>query len=87
MMTCSFMLPAWRSAKQELREPKTVLWEILHNLVDTLGVSGNSSDESNGENYVIRVKDWHSLEVKILLVYIDTNYKTTNEFGSHLPGA
>lgn len=67
-------------------EGNSVAWQLLYHMVDKLGVSGNSSDESEGDNYAIRRKEWRSTEVQYLLVYIDANRKTTNEFGSNLPG-
>lgn len=58
-------------------------------MVDTLGVDGNSSDESDTETpntYVVRAKEWRSAEVRKLLEFIDQNRKMTNAYGNPLPG-
>lgn len=55
-------------------------------MVDELGMDGNSSDESEGENHVIRRKGWRSKEVGQLLQFIDANRNVTNAYGNPLPG-
>ena len=61
-------------------------WQTLHLMVDTLGIDGNSSDETDDEDYTVRTKDWRSADVKTLLEYIDHNRKTSNAHGNTLPG-
>jgi hypothetical protein len=55
-------------------------------MVGTLGINGLSSDDSDGDDHIVRVKDWRSSDVKDFLMYIDANRKVANEFGNNLPG-
>jgi len=61
-------------------------WEILFNLVERLGKNGQSSDESDGEMHIVRVKDWWSAEVQRLLEFIDSNRSTVTILGTQRPG-
>lgn len=55
-------------------------------MVDSLGLDGNSSDETDGERHTVRLKEWRSVEVKNLLEFIDANRKTTNALGTRISG-
>ncbi|KAF8875146.1 hypothetical protein BD779DRAFT_1476173 [Infundibulicybe gibba] len=61
-------------------------WQLLHNLVDSLGVDGTSSDESDDEDYAVKIKPWRSTEVRDMLIYIDNNRTTRNALGNKIPG-
>lgn len=62
------------------------IWELLALLVDTLGYDGNSSDETDGQQHVIRIKEWRSVEIRTLLDFIDKNRTMTNAYGNRLLG-
>lgn len=61
-------------------------WQILYAMVNTLGVDGISSDETDGEEHSVRAKEWRSAQVRDLLVYIDDNRSKTNSYGNPRPG-
>lgn len=58
-------------------------------MVHLLGTDGQSSDESDGETYVVREQAWRGGNVGRLLQYIDTTRKKQNktEFGRNRAGA
>lgn len=64
-----------------------VAWQVLFELVDTLGVNGTSSDESDGEDHAVRFKQWRSIELRNLLTYVDDNRIAVNTYGNPLSGA
>jgi len=66
-------------------DPSSV-WLILFDMVEKLGVDGQSSDESDGETSRVRIKVWRSLEVQKLMEYIDSNRNTRTILGSQRPG-
>lgn len=63
-------------------------WDLLALMVQKLGVDGNSSDETDGEDrsYAVRFKEWRSKEVNELLNFIDDNRTHTNANGHNKPG-
>jgi hypothetical protein len=67
-------------------QDSALAWQILFSLVDTLGKDGQSSDETDGDNHAVHIKDWRSDDVKRLLLYIDANRKTTNATGTRIGG-
>lgn len=62
-------------------------WQALYTMLNTLGVDGNSSDETDDETHTVKIREWRSAEVMTLLRYIDENRKRTNGYGNPLPGA
>ncbi|KAF8880257.1 hypothetical protein BD779DRAFT_1473896 [Infundibulicybe gibba] len=69
------------------REDKKQIWKVLADMVSSLGVDGQSSDESDGETHLVRFKEWRSAEILELLEFIDENRKTTNNYGNPIGGA
>ena len=56
-------------------------------MVDQLGINGESSDESDGETYTVKIKNWRSEEVQQRLKFIDRNRRTTTLLGTIRPGS
>ena len=66
-------------------------WEAMLNMVDTLGMGGMSSDESevdqeNQAFYIVKKRLWRSELVTSRLQFIDKCRNTTNAFGGIRPG-
>lgn len=55
-------------------------------MVDSLGKDGQSSDETDGENHAVRIKDWRSTAVKKLLIFVDQNKNNTTASGNLIGG-
>ncbi|KAF8178732.1 hypothetical protein BJ912DRAFT_929877 [Pholiota molesta] len=65
-------------------------WESLYNMVEKMGPSGMSSDESEAEGkrtvYIIKKRPWRSEEVQRYLILIDNDRNTTGSAGGNRPG-
>lgn len=61
-------------------------WKQLHSLVDMIGVDGHSSDETDGKEYIVTVRDWCNPKVTELLQEIDDNRSMTTAYGQPRPG-
>ena len=51
------------------------------------GADGQSSDESDNEEYSVTIKPWWNQKIVELLKVIDRNRRTTNCYRNPLPGA
>ena len=66
-------------------------WEAMLTMVDSLGMRGMSSDESDFDEekrsiYVVKKRAWRSELVTSRLQFIDRSHNTTNAFGGTRPG-
>ena len=64
-------------------------WIDNYKIVDTLGVDGQSSDESDGDEdgvYNVKLLHWRNKELVKRLNKMDKVRKTTNKYGNHRPG-
>ena len=62
-------------------------WNEMLLMVRSLGVDGQSSDESDSGEYRVKIQTWHDLHVTRLLCYIDQSCPTTNILRNQLPGS
>ncbi|KAG6849444.1 hypothetical protein H0H93_008470 [Arthromyces matolae] len=64
-------------------------WHAMFEVVDALDVDGQSSDESDDERHVFRVKvqTWRNPEVTTLLRFIDEHRPSHSHLGNRRPGA
>ncbi|KAG5348736.1 hypothetical protein C0989_008571 [Termitomyces sp. Mn162] len=62
-------------------------WNEMLLMVRFLGVDGQSSDESDGGEYRVKIQTWRDPHVTRLLRYIDRSHPTTNILGNRLPGS
>lgn len=61
-------------------------WGLLGDMVDRLGVDGQSSDDSDGGEFTVSYLDWRSDQVTQLLDFCDENRTLTTESGNRRPG-
>ena len=64
-------------------------WIDKYTIVDTLGIDGQSSDESDGDEdgvYNVKLLHWRSKELVKRLNKADRVRKTTNKYGNRRPG-
>ncbi|KAG6818902.1 hypothetical protein H0H93_000449 [Arthromyces matolae] len=65
-------------------------WALLFDMVDKLGVEGQSSDESDDDEkgpYRVKTQAWRNPNVTSLLRHIDSHRPTRNHLGNRRPGA
>ncbi|KAF8180609.1 hypothetical protein BJ912DRAFT_1062388 [Pholiota molesta] len=65
-------------------------WKALYEMVERMGPSGMSSDESEVEGkrtvYIVKRRAWRSEEVQRLLIFIDQDRNATGSTGCARPG-
>jgi hypothetical protein len=70
-------------------EPVEEAWEDHLAVIETLGVEGQSSDNTDGEDpniYSVRILPWHSKELVKKVSTTDAARNTTNVYGNPRPG-
>ncbi|KAH0591349.1 hypothetical protein H2248_001427 [Termitomyces sp. 'cryptogamus'] len=85
-------LTLFKSREQICREgfnkSDHAIWEILLQLVLTLGSEGQSSNESEDEpeTFSVRCWPWHNEHITELLQFIDSHRETLNNYGNNQSG-
>lgn len=80
MDTCLSYLP-----EEESIEDSTAAWQDHFTIIETLGVEGHSSDDTDEEHpntYNVRVLPWRNKELVEKLRMTDTAKNTTNAYGN-----
>ena len=81
-------LPDPEIAIAELDDESKV-WIDNYNIVDTLGIDGQSSDESDGDEegvYNVKLIHWRNKKLVKRLNKVDGVRRTTNKYGNRRPG-
>ena len=70
-------------------EESTVAWQDHLTIIETLGVEGQSSDETDEDDpnmYNVRTLPWRSKELVMKVAMTDKARNTTNGYGNPRPG-
>ena len=82
-------LPGEGEPSEELLKESTVAWKDHLTVIETLGIEGQSSDETDEEDpnvYNVRILPWRSKELVKKVAITDKARNTTNGYGNPRPG-